>query len=63
MSLKDLSIHILQTTIDKIKKNMPNYTKPNQLRLMKAHLKSLEAKIEKIRFDQLIEENFDEENL
>ena len=57
--LKGGSIRILESTIAMIKKNLPNYTQPKQLALMKAHLKKLEARVEKLSFEILIEENFD----
>lgn len=59
--LRREGIWILERTIKMIKKNLPNYTQPRQLAVMKAHLKKLEARVEKLRFEILIEENFDDD--
>lgn len=61
MSLRDGSFYILERTIRMIKAGLPYYKAPGQLAKMKAHLKSLEARVEKLKFEQLIEENFDDD--
>lgn len=58
--MSDTSIRVLERTIKMIKNNLSNYSRPRQLALMEAHLKKLEARVEKLKFEQLIERNFND---